>query len=134
MRTFVRPISFLLILVFFAAVVHSQEGGTGGESDAPGTNIIQFTNNTPTATKGGVTVNLSIQPTSGYTCNNVTIACVDQNFNTLASVSINNPGATVTQEFTGLGSGVVVDVTVNSTFQNGNQFAYPFIEATVTTQ
>jgi hypothetical protein len=134
MRIFARPLSFLLILIFFAAVVQSQEGGTGGEGDGPGTNIVQFTNNSPTATKGGVTVSLSIQPTAGYTCNNVTIACVDQNSNTLASVSIDNPGATVTQVFTGLGSGVVVDVNVNSTFQNGNQFAYPFITATVTTQ
>jgi hypothetical protein len=134
MRTLSRPLSFLLILVFFSAVVQSQEGGMGGNGDGPGTNILLFATGSPSATKGGVNVSITIQPTSGYTCTNVTISCVDQNGNTLATATIEDPGSTVTQSFTGLGSGVVVNVVVNSTFQNGNEFAYPFLQATVTTQ
>ena len=76
---------------------------------------------------------MTLQPTTGYTCTSVTIAIVDQKANTLASITIQNPGAAVNQTFSGLGSGVNVDVVVNSVFQNGSQFDYPYLEANLTT-
>jgi hypothetical protein len=136
MRTHVRPVVFLALLGVFTAVVQSQEGGNGsqGGNDGPGTNILLFAEGSPSPTTGGVSVGITIQPTTGYTCTSVTISCIDLNGNTLATMKIPNPGASVNQTFDGLGSGVDVNVVVNSVFQNGSQFAYPFLQANVTTK
>jgi hypothetical protein len=132
MRTLVRPLVFLALLAFFAAVVQSQEGG-GGEGDGPGTNILLFTAGSPSPEVGGVNIGITIQPTTGYTCTSITISCVDQKGNTLATVTIENPGENVNQTFNGLGSGVSISIVVNSVFQNGAQFAYPFLQGSVIT-
>jgi len=135
MRTLFRPVVFFALLAIFAAVVQSQEGnGTGGESDGPGTNFLLFSPGSPSATTGGVNVSISIQPTTGYTCTSVTISAVNQSGTTLATATIKNPGETATQNFTGLGSNVNVTIVVNSVFQNGGQFDYPYLEANVTTK
>jgi hypothetical protein len=134
MRTLVRPLVFFAFLIAFTAAVHSQDsGGTGSNGVGNGVNIMLFSPGSPSATTGGVKVSMTIQPTTGYTCTSVTIAIVDQNANTLASITIQKPGAAVNQTFSGLGSGVNVDVVVNSVFQNGSQFDYPYLEANLTT-
>lgn len=135
MRALVRPLTLLVLLALFTAAVQSQEnGGQGSGDDGPGANVMLFAAGSPSATTGGVTVSITIQPTTGYTCTSVTISCVDSKGNTLATATIQNPGATANQSFTGLASGVNVNVIVNSVFQNGNQFDYPYLQANVTTK
>jgi hypothetical protein len=136
MRVLVRPLVLFAILATFSAAVESQEGSGqfGGQGGADsGTNLLLFASGSPAATTGGVTVSLTIQPTTSYTCTSVTIYILDQDSNTLASTTINNPGATATQTFSGLGSGVTVTVQVDSVFQSGAQFDSPYLETTVTT-
>jgi hypothetical protein len=135
MRALVRPLVLFTLLATFTAVVQSQDqGGVGAGLGGPGANIFLFAAGSPSPTTGGVNVGMTVQPTTGYTCTSITIAIVDQEGNTLATATIKNPGATVDQAFTGLGSGVNVDVVVNSVFQSGAQFDYPYLEANVTTK
>lgn len=131
MRVLVRPLVLFALLATFTAAVQSQDGTTG--AGTPGTNLLLFAAGSPSPTTGGVNVSLTVKPTSGYTCTSITIAIVDQEGNTLATATIKNPGATVNQSFTGLQSGITVDVVVNSVFQNGADFDYPYLEASVTT-
>jgi hypothetical protein len=139
MRTLARPLVLFAIISTITTIVQSQdEGGTGtgGVGPFPGTNFLLFTQGYPVAITGGVSVGLTIQPTTGYTCTSVTISIVDANTSqTLASITLQNPGSgQLIQNFYGLGSGVAVQVVVNSVFQCGAQFDFPYLEADVTTK
>jgi hypothetical protein len=132
MRVLVRPFVLLALLIAFAAVGQSQQSV---QVTAPGgTNTLLFTTGMPQPVSGGVIVGVSIQTTTGFTCTSVTISIVDQNSNTLATLTIQNPGETVTQTFSNLGSNVPIQVIVNAVFQNGSEFDYPYLEGSVVTQ
>jgi hypothetical protein len=134
MRTLLRPFVFIALLTVFTSNAQAQQGGSGGGNPPPPAgNTITFVPGSPSATVGGVDVSIAINAAAGFTCTSVTISCVDHNNKTLATVTINNPGATASQSFMGLGSGVAVTIQVNSVFQSGNQFDYPYLEDTVTT-
>jgi hypothetical protein len=134
MRPLFRPVVMFAVLATFTAVVQSQDSGQQGAGGNPGVNLIYFNQGSPSAIKGGVSVSLTIQPTATWTCNSVTISIVNQNAQTLATTTIDNPGGTVNQTFSNLGSGVSVEVVVNAIFQSGAQFEFPLIDADVTTQ
>lgn len=141
MRAVVRPFVLFALMAVTTATVQSQvgppgnpTGGGGSPVGAPGINQLYFNQGSPSTGVGSVTVSMTVQPNVGWTCNSVTIAIVDQNAQTLASVTLNNPGPTINQTFSGLGSNVNVDVEVDSVFQSGAQFDFPFTEANVTTQ
>ena len=133
MRVLLRPFVLLVLLIAFTAAAQSQQSTVGVGSPGGGANIILFAAGMPQPISGGVNVGVSVQPTTGYTCTSVTISIVDQYSNTLASITVQNPGATVTQTFTNLGCNIPVQVVVNSVFQNGTQFDYPYLETDVTT-
>jgi hypothetical protein len=133
MRTLLRPIALFAFLALCTTAVQSQQpGGVDGGVAPPGNGML-FAPGSPSPTKGGVDVSVTISPATGYTCTSVTISCVDQNGKTIATTTINNPGATAAQSFTGLGNGVNVTVVVNSVFQAGNQFDYPYLEGSAIT-
>jgi hypothetical protein len=142
MRRLIRPLALVVLLASLTASLQSQDDSSGDPTSTSsgnptglaGFNQLNFAANSPTPTQGGVDVSLTIQPNTGFTCTSVTIAVVDANtLQTLATATIPNPGATVTQSFTGLGSGVAVTIDVTSVFQNGNQFDTPYLEGAVTT-
>jgi hypothetical protein len=98
-----------------------------------GINLITFAAGSPTPTVGGVNVTVNIQPTTGYTCNAVTISVLDSNNNQLGTTTIIKPGATASASFTGLGSGTAIEVLVDATFQFGNMYDFKDISANTTT-
>ena len=122
------------MLCLLNAAVHSQDSATT-EVAGPGVNFLLFAANSPSPTSGGVDVSLTIQPAPTYTCTSVTISIVDPSTNkTLATQTFTNPGATVNQSFNGLANNLPVQVVVDSVFQSGSNFDFPYLSANVTTQ
>ena len=125
----VRPFLLLGLLAAFFALAQSQPEPGGG------VNLLNFGKGAPTPTTGGVDVSVTNKPTTGYTCTEIKIKIVRvSDGQTLDSCTLTNPGAMVSKSFTGLGSGVKVNVVVQATFQNGGTLDFKDIETTVTTQ
>ena len=126
-----RPLLFLSVLAGFAASVQSQPVPPG----RGGINLITWNTGSPAGTPGGVNASVLIIPTVGWTCTEITIRIIDDSTNmTLGTYTVENPGMTVSNSFTGLGSKVQIRVTANATFQNGGNLDFKDLEAFVATQ
>ena len=136
MRLVVRPLIVFAVLATFTAVVHSQgNGGNGGGGGGEGFNLCYFNTGSPSSPAAGqINCSLTVQPLPGYTCTSLQFSVVDPNLNTVASATQTNVSGQVTQNFTGLNSGVQYTVVINVTFQFGAQFDTNCFEAEVTTQ
>jgi hypothetical protein len=131
MRVLVRPLCFFALVCGFAATAQSQPAALGSAES----NQLYWAANSPSPTIGGVDASAIEKPTTGYTCTDVTLRVIDdQTGKTLDSYTDNNPGDTVSKSFTGLESGLRVQVTADATFKCGATFDPKFITADVTTK
>jgi len=129
MRVPVRPLCFVALLGGFAATAQSQPEPQGG------VNQFYWAANSPGATLGGVDASAIDKPATGYTCTEVVLRVVDDRTGkTLDSYTDSQAGGAVSKSFTGLESGLKVQVTANATFQGGTIFDLKFVEADVTTK
>jgi hypothetical protein len=97
--------------------------------------LITWNVGSPVGTTGGVDASVVIAPGLGWTCTEITIRVIDDSTNmTLGTHTVENPGTLVSNSFTGLGSNVLIRVTVNATFQNGGNLDFKDLESFVTTQ
>ncbi len=131
MRALARPFLLFACLCTFTAISQSQPAPPG----RGGINLIQWGTGSPAPTTGGVDVTVTIQPTTGWTCTELLIRVINADTAmTLAEHTTENPGASVSKSFTGLGSNVKLRVTADATFQNGPSFDFKDLEAFVTTK
>ena len=80
MRLF-RPLVLFALLGLFTASVQSQPApGTGG------INLFVWDLGSPVGTTGGVDTAVVITPTTGWSCSNVTIRCIDDATNKTSSI------------------------------------------------
>lgn len=140
MRAAVRPLLFISVLYSFTAVTHSRlqadhDSGSDADSTIGGGNYLGWSKNSPTPTVGGVDVSAVTRLGPGFTCTSIVVRVIDSTtLATLDTITINNPGSPATASFTGLGSNRAVQVRVDATFQDGNQFETLQITAPITTR
>jgi len=129
MRAVVRPLLLLVLICVFTALAQS-------EGDASlGVNQVTFQSGSPAPTTGGVDVAVTQKAATNYTCTRITIRVIDAvTLETIDSSIFDNPGASVSKSFTGIGNNRQVQVTVDATFQYGVSFDTRHIEAVVTTR
>lgn len=124
-----RPLCLFVFLCGFAALTQSQPAPGGGY------NLLIWQKDHPAATVGGVDLAVTIKPTTGWKCTEVTFRVIeDDSGKTLETKTIADPDPSVSWSCTGLKSNLKVRVTADATFQNQDDFNFKDLEEWVTTK
>jgi hypothetical protein len=134
MRAAARSLALIVFFVCTAAQARAQAIPIP-KPGSDGVNSLAFQAGSPTARIGGVDVAVTQKAAPGYTCTRIVMRVIDNATGlSLATYSVDNPGANVVKSFADLGSNREVQVVVTATFTKGEEIDTKRIEAVVTTR